>query len=102
MSLGIPVNLDEVLPRANIKSLPPIEINTRPSSAPPGPRSTARKVANVASSSSRANSRTRRQTTDRPDTPNGSVAAVEAALGPKPELDEQKVNRLLSLAPGEE
>src|SRR5688572_22068813 len=38
ISLGIPVNLDEVLPKTAGKPLPTLEIHTRPMSAPPGPR----------------------------------------------------------------
>ncbi|KAG1816994.1 hypothetical protein EV424DRAFT_1472943 [Suillus variegatus] len=38
IALGLPVNLDEILPHASGKPLPPLHISTRPMSAPPGHR----------------------------------------------------------------
>jgi len=95
ISLGIPVNLDEVLPRANGR-LPALEITTRPMSAPPGPRTAPvqRSVANASNS---------RVGTPRPGTPQTSTGATSVAahlrLGPRPELDETKLASLLALDP---
>ncbi|KAF8351601.1 hypothetical protein F5887DRAFT_938291 [Amanita rubescens] len=75
ISLGIPVNLDEVLPHANGKPLPPLQISSRPMSAPPPARS-----ATVAS-----NSRA------------GTPQPAASHFGPKPELDHDKIDLLLSL-----
>ncbi|GLB34001.1 putative protein with domain of unknown function (DUF5102) [Lyophyllum shimeji] len=89
IALGIPVNLDEVLPRANGKPLPPIEISTRPMSAPPGPRNPLHQN-NIPGSSS--NSRAGTPQPIRQVTP-------PSHFGPKPELDHAKIQRLLELDP---
>ncbi|KAH9943304.1 uncharacterized protein BXZ73DRAFT_40438 [Epithele typhae] len=90
--LGIPINLDEVLPRTN-GALPTLEITTRPMSAPPGPRGGISKL-EVAMNGARAGSR--------PATPpsrNATSAAAELRLGPRPDVDDQKIEQLLSLSP---
>lgn len=97
IALGIPVNLDEVLPRTNGK-LPALEINTRPMSAPPGPRVAAgtRPRTPVAAGGSRVG-------TPQPGTPQSKYDASMAAqlhLGPKPELDQNKISELLRLDSG--
>ncbi|KAH9938365.1 uncharacterized protein B0H18DRAFT_966808 [Fomitopsis serialis] len=101
ISLGIPVNLDEVLPKANGK-LPTLEITTRPMSAPPGPRTAPVQKTVVAQSSSRVGS-------PRPGTPVTSLpngvsmtaqsVSTQLRLGPRPELDETKLNQLLEINP---
>jgi hypothetical protein len=73
------VNLDELLPRANGKPLPPLEIYTRPASAPPGNR-------NTHSSST--------MDATRPG------EGLFAQFGPKPELDTVRINKLLQLNSG--
>lgn len=92
ISLGIPVNLDEVLPRANGKPLPTLEIHTRPMSAPPGGRNQHPNINNGAGSNTRSNSRA--------GTPVPSQHGVYSHLGPKPELDMNRINKLLQLSHG--
>lgn len=83
ISLGVPVNLDEVMPHANGRPLPPLQISTRPMSAPPGPRQVHAELGS----------------TTRPGTPQlGNRQGP--SFGPKPELDESKIMQLLSLNPG--
>ncbi|RDB22779.1 Uncharacterized protein C8E11.05c [Hypsizygus marmoreus] len=89
ISLGIPVNLDEVLPRANGKPLPPLQISTRPMSAPPGVRSTFPQSQAPGSTS---NSRAGTPQPSRQPTP-------PSHFGPKPELDHVKIQKLLELDP---
>ncbi|KZT13039.1 uncharacterized protein LAESUDRAFT_690144 [Laetiporus sulphureus 93-53] len=96
ISLGIPVNLDEVLPRANGK-LPALEITTRPMSAPPGPRTAPAPRSHASTCNSAAGS-------PRPGTPQTAIAASSSAaaqlrLGPRPELNETKLSQLLDLNP---
>ncbi|KAL0949317.1 hypothetical protein HGRIS_009393 [Hohenbuehelia grisea] len=81
IALGIPVNLDEVLPHANGKPLPPLQITTRPMSAPPGPRNPpgARDSLNI----------------PRSGTPQPSGRPTPS---PKPTLDEPRVSALLDLS----
>ncbi|KAJ7178935.1 hypothetical protein C8R46DRAFT_1071939, partial [Mycena filopes] len=80
IALGIPVNLDEVLPpQANGKSMPAIQVTTRPMSAPPGPHNHP-----VAGSP-----------TPRAGTPQPGGRAEQ--FGPKPEIDNAKINQLLAL-----
>lgn len=81
IALGVPVNLDEMLPRANGKPLPPLEIYTRPASAPPGNRK------HDGSSS-------------RDATPKPGEQGIFAQFGSKPELDSAKINKLLQLNSG--
>ncbi|KAF9006542.1 hypothetical protein BDQ17DRAFT_1351922 [Cyathus striatus] len=90
IALGIPVNLDEMLPRANGKPLPPLQINTRPMSAPPGPRnhSYPDSSAPVTTQNSRAG------------TPQPGGQNIATQFGPKPELDMGKINKLLELDSG--
>jgi hypothetical protein len=92
ITLGIPVNLDEVLPRANGKPLPTLEIHTRPMSAPPGGRNHHTNGANASGSNTRHNSRT--------GTPQPGQQGGYGHLGPKPELDTNKINKLLQLSHG--
>ncbi|KZT72558.1 hypothetical protein DAEQUDRAFT_743608 [Daedalea quercina L-15889] len=101
ISLGIPVNLDEVLPKANGK-LPALEITTRPMSAPPGPRTAPVQKTMAVQSSSRVGSpRPGTPVTSLPNVPSMSVqsASAQLRLGPRPELDESKLNQLLGLNP---
>jgi hypothetical protein len=91
IALGIPVNLDEVLPRANGKPLPPLQITTRPMSAPPGPRNT---FSQNAPPSSYNNSRAGTPVSRQPTPP--------SHFGPKPELDNVKIEKLLELNPGKD
>ncbi|KAI0796877.1 hypothetical protein C8Q75DRAFT_742555 [Abortiporus biennis] len=90
IALGIPVNLDEVLPPTGGK-LPTLEIRTRPISAPPGPSPSVSRPLQSAS----------RVGTPRPSTPqsttSNSLAAAQLRLGPRPELDERLVTSLLDL-----
>ncbi|KAG6903448.1 hypothetical protein C0995_005471 [Termitomyces sp. Mi166 len=90
IALGIPVNLDEVLPRANGKPLPPLEITTRPMSAPPGARNPIQRNG-VPSSNNNS-----RAGTPQP----GRQAAISSHFGPKPELDYSKIQKLLELDSG--
>jgi hypothetical protein len=94
ITLGIPVNLDEVNPQANGRALPALTIVTRPSSAPPRPGS---------------RQGTRSGMVSRSETPVQSVASARWAtakgviqnLGPKPELDQEKIDSLLTLDSGQ-
>lgn len=90
ITLGLPINLDEVLPRTNGKAMPPLQISTRPMSAPPGPRN-ALSHNNVPRSSIN-NSRAGTPISRRPSPP--------SHFGPKPELDFAKIDKLLELDPG--
>ncbi|KAJ7721171.1 hypothetical protein DFH07DRAFT_898392 [Mycena maculata] len=78
ISLGIPVNLDEVLP--NGKSLPTLQVTTRPMSAPPGPHNHPSVGGAPA---------------PRSGTPQAGGRAEQ--FGPKPEIDDAKIAHLLSL-----
>ncbi|KXN89563.1 hypothetical protein AN958_05430 [Leucoagaricus sp. SymC.cos] len=82
IALGIPVNLDEMLPRANGKQLPPLEISTRPSSTPPS-----------VSGRNSMSTQPSRSGTPQPSRQNSAVAQ----FGPKPDLDMDKINILLQL-----
>ncbi|PFH51376.1 hypothetical protein AMATHDRAFT_142743 [Amanita thiersii Skay4041] len=82
ITLGIPVNLDEVLPQASGKPLPPLHISSRPMSAPPVSRNIAH---HGPSSSSASNSRV------------GTPQPTSSQFGPKPELDHEKIELLLAL-----
>ncbi|KAH9939979.1 hypothetical protein B0H21DRAFT_755373 [Amylocystis lapponica] len=96
ISLGIPVNLDEVLPRANGR-LPMLEITTRPMSAPPAPRTAP--VSKIVHSTTNSRSGTPHPGTPHTSAGAGSSAAAQLRLGPKPELDERKLSELLDLDP---
>lgn len=91
IALGLPVNLDEVLPRANGKPLPPLQITTRPMSAPPGPRNALSHNNNMPRSST---------TNSRAGTPISRQPTPPSHFGPKPELDFAKIDKLLELDPG--
>ena len=88
IALGIPVNLDEVLPRANGKPLPPLEIHTRPMSAPPGSRNPHTNLPGQSNHNSRAG------------TPQPGQQGIFSQFGPKPELDTGRINKLLQLTTG--
>ncbi|KAF5393020.1 hypothetical protein D9757_001332 [Collybiopsis confluens] len=99
ISLGIPVNLDEMLPpHANGKALPPLQITTRPMSAPPGPRNSSRSPAIPSSvSHSRPGSRApSRVGSPHPGNANSS-RSNQSQFGPKPVIDESKISELLEL-----
>ncbi|VDC07338.1 unnamed protein product [Peniophora sp. CBMAI 1063] len=85
ISLGIPVNLDEVLPHAGGKPLPALQITTRPMSAPPGARPGHHPNGSASAGGSRRGS----------PAPRGP--AERLGLGPKPAIDEPKIEHLLSL-----
>jgi hypothetical protein len=87
IALGLPVNLDEVLPRANGKPMPTLNITTRPASMPPESKNTS-----IAPGTSRAG-------TPRSGTPQGRRPAP-SPFGPKPELNEKRISELLELKPG--
>ncbi|KIJ37464.1 hypothetical protein M422DRAFT_211579 [Sphaerobolus stellatus SS14] len=93
ISLGIPINLDEVLPHNNGKPLPMLNVTTRPSSAPPGPRSSQVPVNPPSGSNTRAG-------TPRSGTPvsGGRPSQNAPGLGPKPQLNEAKVEEMLNLS----
>ncbi|KAF7332116.1 hypothetical protein MKEN_00092300 [Mycena kentingensis (nom. inval.)] len=81
ITLGIPVNLDEVLPpQSNGHPLPPIQVSTRPMSAPPGPQKNG--VAGTLVS--------------RSGTPQPQGGRAEQ-FGPKPDIDNAKIAQLLAL-----
>ncbi|KAJ3822508.1 hypothetical protein F5880DRAFT_1624185 [Lentinula raphanica] len=97
ISLGIPVNLDEVLPpHANGKALPPLHITTRPMSAPPGPRNAPASaiIPSSASHSRRGSPAPSRTGSPRPA---NSARPGQSQFGPKPALDETKISELLEL-----
>jgi len=97
ITMGIPVNLDEVLPHAGSKPLPALHITTRPMSAPPVARNGAQPL------NGRASSNTSRAGTPVAGAPapgnsrRGTVAQL--GLGPKPQLDERRIGELLALTP---
>lgn len=82
------------MPHANGGPLPMLKVTTRPSSAPPGPR----QMSQVASGSNTP----RHAGTSRPGTPQLSGRSTQSphGLGPKPKLNEAKVNEMLSLEQG--
>ncbi|KAG6868168.1 hypothetical protein C0993_006836 [Termitomyces sp. T159_Od127] len=90
IALGIPVNLDEVLPRANGKPLPPLEITTRPMSAPPGTRNPTQNGVTSSNINSRAGT---------PQSLVGRQVTTSSHFGPKPELEYSKIQKLLELDP---
>jgi len=97
ITLGIPVNLDEVLSHASSKPLPALHITSRPMSAPPVPRNGSQPTNGH---TSRHNSRTGTPVPlSRTPTPGisqkGEIAQL--GLGPKPRLDEQRIEELLAL-----
>lgn len=114
VSLGIPVNLDEVLgPHANGRPLPALQISTRPLSAPPGPRALGRMTSPPPSQpgSSRPMSRPGSRPNSRPasqsrsGTPKPSPLArastyAQLGLGPRPEINEEEIKELLDIDEG--
>jgi hypothetical protein len=94
IALGIPVNLDEVNPQANGRALPTLNIITRPHSTPPRPGSKQ-------GSRSRPDSRQLTPTQTAKATAFSSAAKIAIQnLGPKPEIDNNKIDMLLELDPG--
>lgn len=91
ITLGIPVNLDEVNPQATGRALPTLNIITRPASTPPRPGS--RQGSRPAS---RVGTPTQGPTSSRY---NSAAKTAILNLGPKPELDHDRVERLLNLDP---
>ena len=87
ITLGIPVNLDEVLPRVTSKPLPMLEIHTPPMSAPPTQHNT-----------SYSNGGPNTNHHSRAGTPKPGAQA--AHFGPKPEVDMTRINKLLQLNTG--
>ena len=87
IALGIPVNLDEVLPRTASKPLPMLEIHTRPMSAPPVHHHNS-----YSNSGGPSVNHLPRTGTPKPE--------PQAHFGPKPELDMARINKLLQLNPG--
>jgi Domain of unknown function (DUF5102) len=94
IALGIPVNLDEVNPQANGRALPTLNIITRPHSTPPRPGS--KQVARSRPGSRQA---TPTQTAKTAGFSSAAQIAIQN-LGPKPEIDNNKVSMLLDLDPG--
>ena len=98
ISLGIPVNLDEI---SVSKALPALQITTRPMSAPPGPRPdrlAAAQSSNLNGGGGRGSSRVGTPTPGSPArTPNASSTL---AIGPKPSIDRERINKALALDPG--
>ena len=103
VSLGIPVNLDEVLPHAGGRPMPALQITTRPMSAPPGPRllnnGSNPRIDRIASpppgSGSVNNSRAGTPVPGRSPLARNSTAPAQAGFGPKPVLDELAIERIL-------
>jgi len=95
IALGLPVNLDEILPHANGKPLPPLHISTRPMSAPPGPRNGPLHSTPPSRTNSRAG--TPVPGIAQPSTRPGPSTVSQLGLGPKPQLNEKKVEELLKL-----
>ncbi|CAE6528268.1 unnamed protein product [Rhizoctonia solani] len=105
IALGIPVNLDEVLPQSALKPLPVLHIQTqaahhpRPLSAPPGPRPGEISQGKSGTGSTRGS---------RTGTPVGSPivgprqklqASGAARLGPRPQFDTGKIEEALAISP---
>ena len=99
ITLGVPVNIDEFLPRVSGKQMPALQISTRPMSAPPGPRHLPLNNGAASTNNSRNNSRAVTPVSTTPSRTGPSVAS-QLGLGPKPQLDEKKITELLELTPG--
>jgi hypothetical protein len=93
------VNLDEVLPHAGSKPLPVIHITTRPMSAPPVPRNGVQPLNGRASSNNTSRAGTPVAGAPAPGNTRRGVVA-QLGLGPKPQLDERRIEELLSPTPG--
>lgn len=98
ITLGVPVNIDEFLPRVSGKQMPALQISTRPMSAPPGPRHLPLNNGAASTNNSRNNSRAVTPVSTTPSRTGPSVAS-QLGLGPKPQLDEKKITELLELTP---
>ncbi len=98
IELGIPINLDEVLPQPT--ALKSLNVSSRPMSAPPGPR--LQKHLNGASGNRTSQSRTQtpRASPVRSDRAAPRSATSSLKIGPKPVLDKEKIDRALSIDPG--
>ena len=98
------MNLDEVLPYTSSKPLPALHITPRPLSAPPVSRNGSPTInGHTSRHNSRAGSRagTPVQAAGTPTTGSSRKGAVaQLGLGPKPQLDEQRIGELLALTPG--
>ncbi|KAF8504214.1 hypothetical protein JB92DRAFT_3084194 [Gautieria morchelliformis] len=93
ISLGIPINLDEVMPHVNGKPLPVLNITTRPSSAPPGPRPTP-----PSNPPSGSNTRAGTPRSGTPQ-PSGRSGQSPQGFGPRPKLNDAKISEMLDLNP---
>lgn len=98
IALGIPVNLDEILPYAGTKPLPIHHLSTRTGPSPPVVQSDSSRSEPTSRASSRPG-------TPRSNTPQQSLRAAgpvvaQLGLGPKPPLNEQRINALLAFDPG--
>ncbi|CAE6492368.1 hypothetical protein AG1IA_00291 [Rhizoctonia solani AG-1 IA] len=104
IALGVPVNLDEVLPQSALKPLPVLHIQTqashhpRPLSAPPGSRHGELPPGKSGTGSARGS---------RTGTPVGSPivgpgkklpASGASRLGPKPQLDRGRIDEALAIS----
>lgn len=101
ITLGVPVNLDEVLPHASSKPLPALHISGgRPMSAPPVSRNGSQ-PSNGHTSRHNSRAGTPVQSAGSPTTGSSRKGtAAQLGLGPKPQLDEQRIGELLALKPG--
>jgi hypothetical protein len=90
ISLGIPVNLDEVLPQANGKPMPAINISTRPMSAPPGARPSSGASTPVLGG---------RSGTPQPSS-GRFIEEPQSTFAAKPKLDHNKIAEMISISPG--
>lgn len=97
IALGLPVNLDEILPQATAKALPLLHISTRPVSAPPGAANGPIRSRPSSRNNSRAGTRSN---TPQPSARSGTSTVMQLSLGPKPELDLKKIDELLQLGTG--
>jgi len=96
------VNLDEVLPYASSKPLPALHISSRPLSAPPVSRNGSQ-PANGHTSLHNSRAGTPVPSSGAPGPTAGSSqngAVAQLGLGPKPQLDEQRIEELLAITPG--
>ncbi|KAI5119512.1 hypothetical protein M0805_002448 [Coniferiporia weirii] len=98
VSLGIPVNLDEILPHANGKPLPALHITTRPLSAPPGPRALSR-MSSPPPASTGGSRPASRSGTPKPSPLVQASSYAQLGLGPRPEINEPEINQMLGMGP---